>query len=446
MRLLLSTFLTLALMSVSAAKPSGAPAAAEAWRLMTQVDIDAAYRLLKDNHPGAVAETNDPQFVSALAVAHAAALQRAQVVSNYEGYTAVLGEFAIAMGDGHISSRPVFVPRTLKWAGIVAAKRGTDWVVASDEPKIVGQELAGARILTCDGAPIDVLAHDVLHFRGIVSVPATSVMKAVWLFIDTGNPYAGFGVRASGSGYWIGIKQLTPEAQAVIDKVRAEEAHIRSASYVVVDLRGNDGGADSYGRALAEQIYGPDFVQARLGPKEYDTGGCQEVFRASADNILAIGLSATEFQKAGDAIDADGYTRALAQMKAAAASGRPLAGNLTCPQTVHEGEGIAARPHGKIFVLTDAACFSSCIEVARYFRQLGAIHVGQATSADTRYSEVRRIVLPSGLSALSTLQAVTPDAPLHIGPYEPKYEFAGDIADTAAFEKWIADLSASARD
>jgi hypothetical protein len=78
-----------------------------------------------------------------------------------------------------------------------------------------------------------------------------------------------------------------------------------------------------------------------------------------------------------------------------------------------------------------------------FLRLLGAVQVGQATSADTYYSEVREIVLPSGLSTFSTLQAIMPDAPRQIGPYHPKYQFNGDMADTAALEKWIADLNAS---
>jgi hypothetical protein len=67
---------------------------------------------------------------------------------------------------------------------------------------------------------------------------------------------------------------------------------------------------------------------------------------------------------------------------------------------------------------------------------------GFDTGADTHYSEVRAITLPSGLSSFSTLQAIMPDAPRNIGPYVPHDEFDGDIADTAALEKWIASLAA----
>ena len=90
-----------------------------------------------------------------------------------------------------------------------------------------------------------------------------------------------------------------------------------------------------------------------------------------------------------------------------------------------------------MIVLTDPLCFSSCINVVGFFRQLGARQVGQVTGSDTHYSEVREIELPSGLSMFSTLDAIMPDAPRKIGPFTPDVIFTGDISDTAALETWI---------
>jgi len=76
--------------------------------------------------------------------------------------------------------------------------------------------------------------------------------------------------------------------------------------------------------------------------------------------------------------------------------------------------------------------------VVGYFLKLGAVLAGQTTGADTHYSEVREITLPSGLSTFSTLRAIMTDAPRDIGPYTPSHPYAGDISDTAALETWIA--------
>ncbi|HET6971352.1 MAG TPA: hypothetical protein VFH92_09520, partial [Phenylobacterium sp.] len=95
---------------------------------------------------------------------------------------------------------------------------------------------------------------------------------------------------------------------------------------------------------------------------------------------------------------------------------------------------------GQVFVLTDAVCFSSCLQAVEFFRNLGAVQLGQPTGADTHYSEYRQITLPSGLSTFSTLAAMIPAAPRNIGPYTPRDAYDGDIADTAAVEAWVRDL------
>jgi hypothetical protein len=49
--------------------------------------------------------------------------------------------------------------------------------------------------------------------------------------------------------------------------------------------------------------------------------------------------------------------------------------------------------------------------------------------------------MPSGLSKFSTLQAMSPAEPLQDGPFVPSVSYDGDIADTAALERWIVTLS-----
>jgi len=251
---------------------------------------------------------------------------------------------------------------------------------------------------------------------------------------------AGFGVRPSHDGHWISMQELDPRAQPVIDAVKAQAEQIRSAPYVVIDVRGNGGGSAAYGRALAEALYGTDYVASILGPSYGEKGNCAEAFRASSGNIEALSAEAPKFRKSGNVHAAEAYTDAIRAMKAAHAAGRALTASLVCPKRPPQrAAGAASLMRGKVFVLTDALCFSSCIGTVDYFRRLGAIQVGQATGADTHYTEVREIVLPSGLSTFSTLQAMDPDSPRNIGPFEPQFEFDGDIADTAALETWIAD-------
>ena len=458
--------------------------AAAHWRALTQMDVEAAHKLLADNHPAATRTVNDPAFMAALKDAYAEARVHARKATNYPGYIATLGAFANAMGDGHIWSRPLFVPNTIQWAGIMTAKRGANWVVASEDQGIVGEDITGAYIVSCDGIPVDDLARDTLgRYKRVWSVEAMRVLAAPWLLVDEGNPFvkrpsacvvqqggaqrtialhwknisraafvasikgvtgkAGYGIRQVGSGTWISIESLSVQAQAVIDAAKAQQEQLRNAAYVVVDVRGNGGGDDDYGRKLADVLYGHDYAVSRIG--EGGDAGCSSVWRASPENIKAVDASAQVFARTGETAGAKEYSEAVIAMRKALQAHRELTGNPTCtpPQNAAVAANAPSLMHGRVILLTDSVCFSSCINVAGFFRQLGATLVGQTTGADTHFSEVREITLPSGLSTFSTLQAIEPGMPRAVGPYAPDVPYDGDIGDTAALEKWIAQLATS---
>lgn len=474
MRTVLAVTLALAFAGRAWADPGGD--SARAWRTLTRTDVEAHYRLLKGSHPGAAAEARDPAFVATLAAAHAQALARAEQVTSVFGYVATVAGFAHAFGDSHINNYQAILPRTVSWPGIVAARRGGGWVVAADEPKLTGREVKDAEIVGCDGRPFGDLAHDALAFHGDAASPAELVLSGGWTLVDDHNPFlrfpssctlrkdgvettlplkwtsiayatlrqkywkapvghAGFGVREADGGWWISIEALDARAQPVIDEVKAKAERIRGSAFVVVDLRGNGGGNDNYGVALAEALMGAAYVTDVLGAQS--GGDCETVFRASAENQAALTKAAANFARTGDAAGEREYERGVREVAAARAQGRALTGAPRCaspPKPPVRHPSLARAP---IVLLTDAACFSSCIQMAQFFRDLGATQVGQITGADSHYSEYRDIVLPSGLSSASTLMGLMPDAPPRLGPYAPLYPYAGDMADAAALEAWI---------
>lgn len=478
-----SLFWVISAFTIWGLQPAGAaPAAtATAWQRLTRTDVEAAYRLLKDNHPAALRAVGDRIFTSALQRGHRVALERAATVTDFPGYVATLKAFADGMGDGHIASQPLYSPLLLKWPGLVAARRGKAWVVAKEDPAIVGTNLVGARIVACAGKPIGQWAREVLSFHTVASVAAQEAINGRWLLLDDGNPFvrwprhctfamhgarktvplhwkrvlaatlkdkytvptygkAGFGLSRWRRGYWIAIQSLSYKAGAVVAAAKKHQAELRRAPYVVIDLRGNGGGDDSYGRHLADILYGKARVDAVLGATESE-GGCDESWRASPGNIAADEKMAKRFAREGETSGAAGYRHAIKQMKAAMAAGRALTGPLTCTDAPPPADKLAkSAMTGQVIVLTDARCFSSCINTVGFFRMLGALQAGMVTSADTRYAENRYITLPSGLSLFATQQAIEPDAPMQVGPYVPerKYTFGGDIADTAAVKTWIA--------
>ena len=457
--------------------------AISAWRSLAETDLEAAHALIRDNHPGAVPELGDAEFRNRLREGHAQARARIAQVESYSGYRAVLLGFANSLGDKHIWSGARLSRRSFQFPGFVTALRGGRWVVAEEIWPTAEEPLTGAEIILCDGMPVSELARQRLGgFKAIWDVPAQRVAASPWLLVHD-NPLmprpkacvfrrdgaeiehklswggmdapalqermeaavksgkAGHGVRRFANGWWIGLQDLSPSAEAVVEEARTHAEDLRRAPIVVIDLRGNSGGNSLYGQQLAEILYGEAAVEAALSGEE-DGSSCGAPWRASQGNLERVEQILS--QRKGAAAQLLQQVRNA--MAAALERGEPFSGSVACPHhSKAEPQPAApdAEENPRMILLTDHVCFSSCLLVADYFRKLGALHVGESTDAATRYMEVRETILPSGISTFSTLQKVNLDAPPQIGPFVPERLFQGDISDTASLEAWIAAMAGS---
>ena len=459
------------------------------WGPIAVEDVEAAYRLLRDNHPGAAPELHDRAFVDRLNHAHSLALKRARTVSSYQGYLFALAGFATNMGDKHIWSCPTFVVNLPRWVGIIVSKRRDTWVVSDTE--VDQSALLGASLTSCDGEAVPELARKNLGgFRAVWSVGAQQIQNAPWLLIDEGNPFiarpkacefqlngqprtvvlnwvrikrenllprikkaagagaAGFGVRRVGEGYWIALQDLLSEQSSVVVKaVDEQKAVLREAPFVVLDLRGNGGGSSLLGRQIAASLLGAAAADARLGPAtETACGGPGNSWRVSEGNINQLEFMLPFVARFGpDNVKIVELT--LRDAREAATHGRAFSASVDCPvkpQRPPEAAQPLSLMKGQLILITDNLCFSSCLSVTDDFRTLGAFHIGQTTDAATHFIDVREQYLPSGYSMFSTLQSVDPGSPIQYGPFEPALPYDGDIADTAALEKWVIDVAVPA--
>lgn len=464
------------------AAPPPAPPPGEAWVDLTRADVEGAYALLRDNHPAARPELDDPAFVQRLERGRALALERAARVRDQNGHRAVLSGFAAGMADGHIGYRTSFVP-DLAWTGLMFSRADDGWRVGLHEVRPGETDLTGARLVDCDGQDADALADAwVGGFKADFSVEAEKRLKAFQLLIHDGNPFltrpaacrfqlngatvehrldwrattrealganvpkvrrlglAGYGVRAFQGGQWIAIQQLGDQALPVVEAVKAQAEALRAAPIVVLDLRGNGGGSSSLGIDVAKALLGEDFVEAR---KSHDA--CAALWRASPGNIEE--MKRWRSMNRGPEFAAWVET-SIAGMERALAAGQPFDEPVPdCPtepeQTTDAPVATSLFP-GKLVLITDEACFSSCLLVADAFRRFGALHLGHATQRGVRYMEVRYAPLPSGLGQFSTLQKAVVGLG-DLGPYEPDVVFPGPMDDDAALEAWVAKTVAERR-
>jgi hypothetical protein len=447
------------------------------WAGLTATDVEAAYRILSEDHPALSAEIGDGAFRARIDAARSLALSRAKQVTTDGGYLATLSALAVAAGDKHIWSRAKEPSETVDWAGVILSRRGNRYVVVEHDAP-TGPSLKGAVLVGCDGIDVDRLAETRLGgFRAVWSIEAQRIQNAPLLLVDFANPFAprpktctfeaggarrdlalewrpikrddlrpriapalnrgaaGFGVRAFAGGQWIALQSLGDKAPAVVQAVRDQADALRAAPIVVLDMRGNGGGNSTFGDQIAAVLFG----DARIAALQRDPSsrGCNTVWRISPRNLATMRSYLDRFRT-----NAPDFAREIErQLKAAEGRASGFTGPIDCERTEGPGPAPDRLPpqaaKGRIVLLTDNACFSSCLLVADRFRKLGALHVGQATDAGTAYFEVREDLLPSGKSYFSTLQAFSPSSPKEIGPFAPAVAYDSDIADTKALETWI---------
>lgn len=484
-----------ALMTMGASAASAQSSSATAWRELTLADLQAAHDIIARNHPAATPTARDSAFRFGLAEGLRAGRERAASVSSYEGWLATLRAFAVGFQDPHISLGTRLSITSVRWPGFVVGRRGAATVVASRDTSTAPDLPAlNAELVSCDGVPIETYAEQRLGvFRGTWDVASQRVRTTPWLLVDDGNPFlpparacavrergrertvelrwrtvaaaslqervreaapvgrAGFGVRRAGQGWWIALQSLGGEAAAVIDSVDRRAEALRASPWVVVDVRGNGGGSSQWAVRLATTLMGDARVQAAMRRGEQQSTGelCGTSWRASAEVEETLeGYIRNLGPRLGPASVAQ-WQRELDSLRAARREGRELA---PAPRTCSPATRSAAndslppsRMQGRLVLLTDHACFSSCLLMTGLFRLIGALHVGEGTDFSTRYMEVRGFPLPSGLGTFATLQKAAFGMALRLGPFEPEVAFPGRMDDTAALETWIQQLMTDRR-
>jgi hypothetical protein len=345
--------------------------------------------------------------------------------------------------------------------------------------------------VSCDGTPTDQFSRARLGvFRGTWDVASQRVRNTPFLLVDDGNPFlppagkcvvrendverevelrwrtiavtarqerlrdaspignAGFAVRRTDPGWWIGLQSLSGRSQTVLDSVAAHATEIRAARWVVVDVRGNGGGNSEWARRLAVLLVGEERTTAAMRAAEREMTGsgslCGVSWRASADVEQTLEAYIRDMgPRLGESSIAQ-WRRDLDSIRVARRQGRDLApAPRRCETAAVPGGGgalPASRMNGRLVLLTDHACFSSCLLFAGLFRAVGALHVGEGTDFSTRYMEVRGFPLPSGLGSFATLQKAAFGMPMRLGPFEPELVYPGMMDDTKGLEMWISRI------
>lgn len=213
-----------------------------------------------------------------------------------------------------------------------------------------------------------------------------------------------------------------------------DELHDRpGAAVIVFDLRGNGGGSSSWINTMASSLWGAATADRAVPGSNVDwrtsdanfktiTGYVESFTRNRAADerayqwILGIETGMREARERGDAL----WTQV---------SEPPMPADPADPKVT-----------AKAFVLTDYGCASAWLDAVDLLTALGVVQVGQETSGDTLYMEIRSQMQPSGARIWVPMKVYRGRKRGSNVPAVPAHRWTGDMGDTDALRRWIASL------
>lgn len=472
--------------AAAAQVPARAAPAVEAqkpWAAMAAWDLQGIHDLLAANHPGPV----DPQngfYRDWLSKGLALANARARSAATYADYQRALRFYLNGFRDGHISNSFTMEPNRLSWPGFLVRRSDADGKVRVAFAKEGGSVPGGAELISCDGKSVEALMAERLDpYRWNADIPHARWATLPNLFVlhqsDTAwrlksctfdvegeaktiplswgsepravmnahleklaPPPKPLGLRQVGDIWFVTIPSFNYSGEgaagikALIEEIKVRAPLLRQTK-VVLDVRGNGGGNSSWGNLIAAALWTPELT-ARVG-NSFDW---TLDYRVSPDNIAHLETIIDQNRKDGLSQSAASWERARNLVVEAQKKGLSLA-RLANPPTTTEGPPPPNPVTGRIFLLTDNACASACLDFADLVRRLpNATHIGLPTSADAVYIDNTGKTLPSGLAFLSySLKVYRNRVRANNQWYEPQVRWPGGEMTDEALVKWIGQIS-----
>jgi len=233
---------------------------------------------------------------------------------------------------------------------------------------------------------------------------------------------------------WITFASFAPEnpedASLLVEFVEGAKK-LRGEKKIVLDLRGNSGGNSYWGERWLKNLigYAPELVGKALIWASKDNAGFYESFK---NKYTAEGGLTSQEKK-----DWEEYINCIKSQPDTF---------LECDSKLEHPKTETTQPtefKGRIVLLTDAGCFSSCEDFTLRLRLTGFMtQAGIATDASTLFGEMRtRVKTPSGFASLNFPQKVFLIEGMGQGPIKPDIRIDYDVDEEA---KGIDSIKAAA--
>jgi len=470
------------------------PTTAQGWAELARQDIEAAYQITAENHPG-MADAQNPYFHRQLLQAKTNALLLVPQVNSAYGYEAVIERFSTSLQDGHAGAFAV-LPDSVKlirsWPGFNAVWRGDAlWVYHSEQPDVV----AGMKVVSCDGKPVEQLLKDrFFAFAGQASQPGHWWSYGSRLLLDDGNPFnkplqqcqflktgnevvdlrlnwvdrpesAMQYVTAAYNGdklavglswqqqdvAWIAMPTFSPEPneikqyETLFSDLEQQRSRLLEAKAIVLDLRHNQGGSSYWSHQVAGILWGKPLFERKSTALFSRTEVWWFASRGNTDYVKSL----------YDVLKEQGQTESLPWIQAV---GQGMQKSLDSGKAFYvegsdtETDIAQAQQHktadlpalqAPVYVIMPGQCASACLDAVDVFTLFENTKLAGATSsADSAYMDVRVQPVPSGLAKVIIPNKVYVNRPRANGQYYTPALAHNELdwSTQALLEKIVADI------
>ena len=479
------------LLSAAAAAAPASDSSASAWATLASSDLAAFCSDIRGVHPGMV-DPLAPTFAKQVDTACEIAAERARSAVSYLDWMEIMQALVTRFRDGHTGIAFTVLPTQLRWPGFLIDGQGGRWVVRRPSTSLgrSGDPPEGAELLGCDGQPAATFLEQRLDkrmvdwskeperirqaFRAFTTYrldgpppakrcrfrrngttidvplewqPISSVVLQPLLapYLRRGSPRPIDVSFAADRHAWIRFGDFKNETalKTLEAELIEKQALLRSSPYVVFDLRGNGGGNSTWGARFASILWGKDAVEGRrLAEQSSNPADHGKYWRRSRAAAAKMHAAADEYATQGkDFADIATFWRHLGDT-IAASDHDGLYQDECCRPRPRPSVVPAPTYAGKVFVLTDAGCFSSGVVVMNTLKRMGAIQIGEASGQNEIYGEsVGPFNLPSGLGWYRIPVSIIRQPRSALGGLPPDVKWSGAMDDDEGLRRWIATLA-----
>ncbi|HJS13897.1 MAG TPA: peptidase [Rheinheimera sp.] len=478
---------------IAAEQQAVMPTTAQGWVELARQDIEAAYQITAENHPG-MADAQNPHFHRQLLQAKTNALLLVPQVNSAYGYEAVIERFSTSLQDGHAGAfveLPDEVKQVRRWPGFNAVWRGDAlWVYHSEVAGVV----AGMQIVSCDGKPIEKLMKDrVFAYAGQESQPGHWWSYGSRLLLDDGNPFnkplqqcqflkadnavvdlrlnwvdrpesAMQYVTAAYNGdklpvglswqqdvAWIAMPTFSPEPdeikqyETLFSSLEQQRPLLLKAKAIVLDLRHNQGGSSYWSHQVAGILWGKPLFERKSTALFSRTEVWWFASRGNTDYVKSL-YDVLKEQGQTESLPwiqavGQGMQKSLDSGKAFYVEGSDTETDIA--QALQDKTANQPALQAPVYVIMPGQCASACLDAVDVFTLFENTKLAGATSsADSTYMDVRVQPVPSGLAKVIIPNKVYVNRPRANGQYYTPALAHNELdwSTQALLEKVVADI------